>query len=71
MKVAIMTDTNSSILAEEGRKLGIYVLPMLVLIDGENCAEGVDITTEQLFAAMGQGKSISTSQPSPSEVTDL
>lgn len=71
MKVAIMTDTNSSITVEEGEKLGVYVLPMPVLIDGEIYAEGVDITTDQLFTAMEQGKNISTSQPSPGEVTDL
>lgn len=71
MKVAIMTDTNSSILVEEGKKLGIYVLPMPVLIDGEIYAEGVDITTDQLFAAMEDGKNISTSQPSPGEVMNL
>lgn len=32
MKTAVLTDTNSGITVEEGKKLGIYVLPMPVII---------------------------------------
>lgn len=71
MKVAIMTDTNSSVSVEEGAGLGVYVLPMPVAIDGKIFAEGIDITADELFSAMKQGKSISTSQPSPGDVTGL
>ena len=34
MSVAITTDTNSGIMAEEGARLGVHVIPMPVLIDG-------------------------------------
>ena len=34
MKTAIMTDSNSGISKSEARKLGIYSLPMPVIIDG-------------------------------------
>ena len=34
MKTAIMTDTNSGISVEEGRRLGVCVIPMPILIDG-------------------------------------
>ena len=43
MKVAIMTDTNSGISVEEGKKLGVYVMPMPVLIDGSTYYEGVNL----------------------------
>lgn len=71
MKTAIMTDTNSGISIEEGRELGIYVLPMPILIDDECYLESIDITVEQLFEAMESDKNVSTSQPSPGDVIDM
>ena len=35
MKVAIMTDSNSGITQEEGKRLGIRVVPMPFTINGE------------------------------------
>ena len=35
MRVAIVTDTNSGISVAEGSGLGVYVLPMPLLVDGE------------------------------------
>ena len=33
MRTAIMTDTNSGITTEEGKSLGIFVIPMPIIID--------------------------------------
>lgn len=71
MNTAIMTDTNSGITVEEGRELGIYVLPMPVIIDGTSYLEGIDITTAQLFEAMKEERTITTSQPSPGTIIDM
>lgn len=71
MKTAIMTDTNSGISAEEGKKLGVYVLPMPVVIEDMSYLEGINITTEQLYEAMNQDRRISTSQPSPGDIADM
>lgn len=71
MKVAIMTDTNSGISVEEGRSMGIYVIPMPVLIDGKVHYEGVDISQEEFYGAMIAGKAVSTTQPSPGDVLAL
>ena len=35
MKIAIATDTNSSMTQKQADKHGIYLLPMPVIIDGE------------------------------------
>ena len=40
MRVAILTDTNSGISKEEAENIGIYVMPMPILIDGEVFYEG-------------------------------
>lgn len=71
MKTAIVTDTNSGITAEQGRMHGIYVLPMPVIIDGKSYLEGVDITNSQLYEALSQDRSVSSSQPSPGDVMAL
>lgn len=71
MKTAVMTDTNSGISVKEGRELGVFVLPMPVLIGGASYTEGVDISSRQLFTALSQGVEASTSQPSPAAVTEL
>ena len=68
MRTAIMTDTNSGITVEEGKKAGIYVLSMPVIIEQKCYLEGVDITHRQLYDAMLSDKELSSSQPSPGDV---
>lgn len=68
MKTAILTDTNSGITVEAGRKSGIYVLPMPVIMEEKCYFEGVDITNRQLYDAMLSDRELSSSQPSPGDV---
>ena len=70
MKVAILTDTNSGISKEEAENIGIYVMPMPVLIDGEVFFEGDNLTEEEFYEALTSGKDVTTSQPSPADVID-
>ena len=65
---AIMTDSNCGIMPDEGRDLGIYVLPMPLIIDGQTYYEGVDITLDEFFKRQISGADITTSQPSPGDV---
>lgn len=65
MRTAVMTDTNSGITVEEGKKYGIFVLPMPVIVDGKDHLENVDISSEELYRAILEGKDVCTSQPSP------
>ena len=46
MKTAVMTDSNSGITPEEGKKIGIYSLPMPVIIEGDVFYEGKNITVQ-------------------------
>lgn len=71
MKTAISTDTNSGITVAEGKKSGIFVLPMPVIIEEACYLEGVDITHAMLYDAMQKDLDISSSQPSPGDVTAL
>ena len=47
MKPAIVTDSNSGITQAQARELGIFVLPMPVIIDGTVYYEDVDLTAHQ------------------------
>lgn len=69
--IAIMTDSNSGIMPSEGPAYGIHVLPMPVIIDGETYFEGIDITSDVFFEKQTSGAVITTSQPSPGDVTDM
>lgn len=69
--IAIMTDSNCGIMPEEGRKLGIHVLPMPVIIDGRLYFEGIDITAEEFYQKQSSGSEITTSQPSPGDVSSM
>ena len=70
-KVAIVTDSNSGITQEQGKELGIFVLPMPFFIDGELYLEDITLSQSEFYEKLGADSDISTSQPSPGEVMDL
>ena len=70
-KIAIVTDSNSGITQEKAKKLGIRVLPMPFYIDGELFYEDITLTQEEFYQRLAEDADISTSQPSPAEVTGL
>lgn len=71
MKTAIVTDTNSGIHTTEATELGIFVIPMPVIIDGQTYFEGDTISEKDFFDALTADRHISTSQPSPGDIMDL
>lgn len=70
MKTAILTDTNSGIYLEEAQRLGIFVMPMPVIINDKTYYEGVNLTEEQLMEALTSGEKVTTSQPVLGDVVD-
>ncbi len=68
MKTAIITDSNSGITQSEAEKLGIAVVPMPVLIDGELFYEDLTLTQEQFYEKLKSDANVSTSQPNPLDV---
>ena len=70
-KIAIVTDSNSGITQEKAKKLGIRVLPMPFYIDEELFYEDITLTQEEFYQRLAEDADISTSQPSPAEVTGL
>lgn len=70
-KVAIMADSNCGIFPEEGKKLGVCIIPMPVIIEGTTYYEGVDITIEEFYKKQAEGVEITSSLPSPGVVMDM
>lgn len=70
-KIKIVTDSNSGITQEEGKKLGVCVVPMPFTINGKNYLEDVSITQPQFFEMLEQGADVTTSQPSQDYLEDL
>ena len=70
-KIAIVTDSNSGITQQQAKELGIHVLPMPFMIDGETYYEEITLSQEEFYQKLAQKADISTSQPSPESITQL
>ena len=70
-KIAIITDTNSGMPREEADKLGVFLLPMPIIVNNKEYFEGVSCTYDQFFEMLAGGADVSTSQPSPESLTSL
>lgn len=71
MKTAIVTDSNSGITQSLAKELGIYVVPMPVLIDGEQFFEDISLSQNQFYDKLKSDAQVSTSQPSAFDVGEL
>lgn len=67
-KIAVITDSNSGITFEEAKELGVKVVPMPFLINGETYFEEISLSQEEFYKHLGDNIDISTSQPSPEDV---
>lgn len=71
MKTAIVTDSNSGITQKEAKELGIFVVPMPFLIDGEQFFEDISLSQEEFYEKLKSDAQVSTSQPSAFDVGEL
>lgn len=71
MKIAVVTDSNSGITQAQGKELGITVLPMPFMIDGNEFFEDISLTQQEFYGKMEEDMNISTSQPSPESIVKL
>lgn len=69
--IKILTDSSCVISQEEAAKIGIDVIPLGVTFGSEAYKDGIDITNEQFYTKLMEGKSYPhTSQPSPQELEE-
>ena len=68
MKIAISSDSTCAISQKEAKEIGIYILPLNVIVDGEEYHDGITIEQEKLNKMMRGGSKIQTSTPTPYEI---
>lgn len=69
-KIAVMTDSNSGMMKDAAKALGIYLLPMPVYIDDVMYFENETITREEFFEKQTADAQIHTSQPVVGDLLD-
>jgi len=70
-KIAIVTDSNSGITQAQGKELGIRVLAMPFMIDGETFYEEITLSRSEFYQRLADNADISTSQPSPESILKI
>ena len=68
MKIAISADSTLALTQKEAKALDIFVMPLNVIVDGEEFHDDINITKDELAAYMKDNKRISTSTPTPVEI---
>ena len=51
-KVALLCDSSADVTEAEAKELGIHVLRMPVIIDGQEYLEGISVFDEDILAAL-------------------
>ena len=71
MKIAVVTDSNSGITQAQSKEMGVAVLPMPFMIDGETYYEDITLTREQFYQRLKDNADIATSQPTPDSILKM
>ena len=71
MKIAVVTDSNSGITQAQAKEMGVAVLPMPFMIDGETYYEDITLTREQFYQRLKGNADIATSQPTPDSILKM
>lgn len=69
--VKIVTDSNSGITQKEAEELGITVLPMPFVINGEEFFEDINLTQPEFYEYLKKDADVHTSQPAVGNITEL
>ena len=70
-KIRIITDSNSGILQSEAKDLGIFVIPMPFIVDGEEYLEEITLSQEEFYEKLKADANVSTSQPAQIYLEEL
>ena len=69
MNIGIVTDDNSGFPRDEAKKLGLYLVPMPIIIDGKEYYENVTLTHDEFYDIQADDShNIHTAQPTIGEL---
>ncbi len=70
-RIAVVTDSNSGITQQMAKQLGVFVLPMPFIINGETFYEDINLSQADFYQKLKTQAEISTSQPMVGAILDL
>lgn len=70
-RVAVVTDTTAGLTTQETRRFGIYVVPLMVVVDGQPFAETSSVTPADVVSALRKRVKVTTSRPAPGRFLEL
>jgi DegV family protein with EDD domain len=70
-EIGLVVDSTADFPSGMTETLGLHIVPIHIMIDGQDHRHGVDIQNQQILAAMRAGRDVSTAPPIPSEYTDI
>lgn len=71
MKIAVLTDSGSGLTKEEANALDIYFLPLQILHEENQYLDGIDITVQEVYRNLKEGKLLTTSMPPMSYIEEV
>jgi DegV family protein with EDD domain len=69
--VVVVTDSTAYLPPKVTEELGISVVPLQVVLDGQSLAEGVDVGGERVAHALRADQTVTTSRPTPQAFVDV
>jgi len=71
MKVRISADSTCDLSPELVEKYNVTIAPLSVIVDGNSHKDGIDVTPENIFRAVDQGKKVQTAAVNQFEYEEL
>ncbi len=70
-RIAVVTDTNSGITPEQGKRDGIFVLSMPFIVNDKEYLDCVNLSQDEFYGFLAEGADVTTSQPVAGDVIAL
>jgi DegV family protein with EDD domain len=69
--IALVTDSNAQLPDELRDRFGVRIVPLTVVLDGEDRVEGVDLDADEFYDRLERGAAVSTAAPSPGRFAEV
>lgn len=70
-KVAVITDSNSGITQSQAEEMGIQVVPMPFIVNGDTYYEDISMNQKEFYEYLAKDAEVMTSQPTPETLMEL
>ena len=70
-RIGIVVDSTADFPVGMVEEMDVHIVPIHIVVDGEDYLHGVTIQNEDVIAALQAGRDVHTSPPLPTEYADL